>query len=142
MLLSLITPLIWILIAVTLGLSWWRGARAEQLGSTMVVVAGVAARMIHGLLPPEQQPIALLADEACLAFGLLIIAMKHVSPWLGIAMLLQATQFSLHAYYLVGEKQHDFLYKVVNNVNTVAILVAILSATLVTWRKRRWAVAK
>ena len=45
-------------------------------------------------------------------------------------------QFSLHAYYLVSELPRDRLYAIANNLVSVAILVCILTGTLIAWRRR------
>ena len=50
--------------------------------------------------------------------------------------LFQAAQFTLHAYYLVTEMPRDRLYSIINNVDTVGVLVCILTGTLVAWRRR------
>lgn len=140
--LYLIVPLIWILIAGTVFLAWWRGGMAERMGALLVLIGGVIVWLIHLLAPVAVQPLALLMGEAGLALGFLLLAMRFLSPWLGVAMLLQAAQFSLHAYYIIGEKPHDYLYKLVNNINTLAILFVILAATLITWRRRSRSAAK
>ena len=140
--LYLVAPLLWILVAVTVLLAWWRGGGAERMGAILMLIASLMVRLIHLILPTSLHAYALLIDEAALAAGFLLVALRYFSPWLGVAMILQAIQFSLHAYYLVGEKDHDYLYKLVNNVNTFAILLIILAATLLTWRKRASAAAR
>ncbi|MGR4862252.1 hypothetical protein [Caulobacter sp. LARHSG274] len=140
--LYLIAPLLWILMAVTVLLAWRQGGGAERMGAILILAGSILAWLIHSVMPNSAQSIALLIGEAGLAAGFLILAMRYVSPWLGIAMLLQATQFSLHAYYLIGEKDHDDLYKLVNNFNTFAILLIILLATLLSWRRRASLAAK
>ncbi|MDI1364707.1 MAG: hypothetical protein PSX79_07560, partial [bacterium] len=127
--LQLIAPLLWILTATTVLLAWWRGGAAERFGATMILVGNLFVVAIHFLVPvpAELLALALLMTDAALAVGFLIAAMRYLSPWLGLAMILQAIQFSLHAYYLIGEKPHDYLYRAINNVNTFAILLIILA---------------
>jgi hypothetical protein len=140
--LYLVVPLLWILTAVTVFLAWWRGGLAERMGALLMLVGSILVWVIHLVAPASVQSLALLIGEAGLAVGFLLLAMRFLSPWLGVAMLLQAIQFSLHAYYIIGEKPHDYLYKLVNNINTVAILFVILAATLLTWRRQSRAVEK
>jgi len=140
--LYLIAPLLWTLMAVTVLLAWRRGGGAERAGAIIMLIASIMVQLIHLILPVSLQAYALLIDEAALAAGFLLVALRYFSPWLGVAMILQAIQFSLHAYYLIGEKDHDDLYKIVNNVNTFAILLIILAATLLTWRRRADLAAK
>ena len=130
--LQLIAPLLWILSVATVLLAWLRGGPAERLGATMILVGNLLVVAIHFLVPGEPLALALLMTDAALAVGFLIVAMRYLSPWLGLAMILQAIQFSLHAYYLVGEKPHDDLYRAINNFNTFAILLIILAATILS----------
>jgi hypothetical protein len=130
--LQLIAPLLWILSVATVLLAWLRGGPAERLGATMIFVGNLFVVAIHFLVPVEPQALALLMTDAALAVGFLIVAMRYLSPWLGLAMILQAIQFSLHAYYLIGEKPHDYLYRAINNFNTFAILLIILAATILS----------
>lgn len=140
--LHFIAPLLWILMIATVLLAWVRGGPAERAGSTMMLIGSVAVVIIHFLAPPEPQALALLIGEAALAVGFLLVAMRYLSPWLGLAMLLQAIQFSLHAYYLIGEKPHDYLYRAINNFNTFAILLIILAATVISAFRRGGSKAK
>ncbi len=130
--LQLIAPLLWILSVATVLLAWLRGGPAERLGATMILVGNLLVVAVHFLVPVEPLALALLMTDAALAVGFLIVAMRYLSPWLGLAMILQAIQFSLHAYYLVGEKPHDYLYRAINNFNTFAILLIILAATILS----------
>jgi len=130
--LQIIAPLLWILSVATVLLAWSRGGPAERLGATMILVGNLFVLAIHFLVTAELQALVLLMGEAALAVGFLIVAMRYLSPWLGLAMILQAIQFSLHAYYLIGEKPHDYLYRAINNFNTFAILLIILAATILS----------
>jgi len=134
--LQLIAPLLWLLTAATVLLAWLRGGAAERMGATMMLIGNLVVVTIHLLAPAGPQALALLMGEAALAVGFLLVAMRYLSPWLGLAMILQAIQFSLHAYYLVGEKPHDYLYRAINNFNTFAILLIILAATIMSARQR------
>jgi hypothetical protein len=51
-------------------------------------------------------------------------------------MLLQAIQFGLHAYYIVGELPHDRTYGLVNNLNSIGVLLCILFGIFASWRKQ------
>ena len=51
-------------------------------------------------------------------------------------MLLQAAQFSLHAYYMVAELAHDWNYARINNVDTTGINLMIIIGTVIAWRRR------
>lgn len=130
-------PLIgWGATLLVCALAWWKGDRAERYGGLLTVVAGVAVFLSHSSLPVSMASFALLVVDATMAAGFLLLAIRYSSLWLGSAMLLQAGQFSLHAFYLVGELQHDRFYAVTNNLVTVGILVCILVGTLISWFRR------
>lgn len=114
----------------------WRGDQAERVGGGLNLGAGLFAVAVHPLLAPDIQPLALLAADAVLAAGFLFLAIRYASLWLGVAMLLQAVQFSLHAYYMVSDLPHDVNYARVNNFDTAAIFFCIIGGTIVSWRRR------
>ena len=58
-----------------------------------------------------------LAGDLVCAVTLLMLVVRYASLWLGAAMLLQAVQFSLHAYYLVTDRPHDLIHAWVNNLD-------------------------
>jgi len=124
--------------AVTLAvcvLAWWKGGPAERTGALLIIGAAVAVWLSHNLLPPTIAGTALLVIDAAMAMGFLILAIRYASLWLGGAMLFQAAQFSLHAYYLVMERPYDRLYSIINNIDTAGVLVCILTGTMVAWRR-------
>jgi hypothetical protein len=133
---SLLPILVWVLILAVAALAWVQGNRPERFGAVFVLVAALAAIAVHIFVPGDGQAVFLLADEALLAIAFLALAMRYTSVWLGAAMILQAIQFSLLAYYLIGERPHDRLYATVNNANTLGVLLCILVGTLLAWRKR------
>lgn len=130
-------PLIgWGATLLVFALAWWKGDRAERYGGLLTVMAGVAVFLSHFSLPVSMASLALLVVDATMAAGFLLLAIRYSSLWLGSAMLLQAGQFSLHAFYLVGDLEHDRLYAIANNLVTVGILVCILVGTLISWFRR------
>jgi hypothetical protein len=130
-------PLIgWGATLLVCALAWWRGDKAERYGSLIIVVAGLAVFLSHSSLPAPAASLSLLIVDAGMAAGFLLLAIRYASLWLGSAMLLQAGQFSLHAFYLVGGLEHDRFYAVANNLITVGILVCILVGTGISWRRR------
>ncbi|HZZ37435.1 MAG TPA: hypothetical protein VFE03_17055 [Caulobacteraceae bacterium] len=120
----------------TFAFAWWKGDLAERIGGSINLAAGVFAFAIHPLLSKDVQPVALLVVDAALAMGFLFLAIRYTSLWLGVAMLLQAVQFSLHAYYLVTEAAHDWNYARINNIDTTGINLMIIIGTVIAWRRR------
>jgi hypothetical protein len=130
-------PLIgWAATFAIFALAWWKGGPAERYGATLKLTTSLVALAVHLLLKQESISVALLVADGVLAVGFLLLAIRYASLWTGACMILQAGQFSLHAYYLVSELQRDRLYAVANNLVTLGILVCILTGTLVAWRRR------
>ncbi len=125
-----------VVLAATFAFALWKGDAAERLGAGINLAAGLLAMFLQHVLDPDIQPVALLVADAALAMGFLFLAIRFASLWLGVAMLLQAVQFSLHAYYLVGDLKRDHLFAEVNNIDSLGILICIVGGTAVSWRWR------
>lgn len=132
----LLWTLIWLIIGLVCALAWLRGSAPERWGGAIVLAGAIYALAVHLANLPDITSLLLLAGEGVMSIGFLALALRYTSPWLGVAMLLQAVQFSLHAYYLVAAKPHDNLYAIINNIDTLAILACLLTGTLMNWRKR------
>jgi len=114
----------------------WKGGAAERLGGALNLFAGLLVMLLDSLLQPDVKPLARLAVDGVLAAGFLVLALRYSSLWLGAAMLLQAVQFSLLAYYLVSELRHDNTFVLINNLDTTGINLCIVTGTALTWRRR------
>lgn len=116
--------------------AWWKGGYAERFGSLVNLVAAVAVTISHLMMTLSSAGLALLVIDALMAVGFLALAIRYASLWIGVAMLLQAGQFSLHAWYLVSALERDRLYAIANNAISIGILLCILVGTLISWRRR------
>lgn len=127
----------WSLILGVSFLAWRLGGRVERQVAILVVVMSLAITLI-GLIPDKaiQKPSYFLVD-GLFGAGLMIMAMRYTTAWLGVAVLLQAAQFSLHAYYLVAGKLYDSFYAMVNNLVSLGVLVCLVVGCVLAWRKRR-----
>ena len=114
----------------------WKGDSAERIGGGVNLAAGLFAMLIHPFVSADLEPIFQLVADAILAGGFLFLAIRFASLWLGVAMLLQAVQFSLHAYYMVDEVAPNLLFWRVNNGDSWAIILCIVGGTIVSWRRR------
>lgn len=127
-----------VLMLAACGFAFWKGGPAERYGAALIL--GFAALWEFGrLLPPsfdEWMPIAQLVGDGLTAVGLLAIAVRYASLWLGGALLFQAAQFSLHSFYLVTGRPNDSLHNLINNVNLYAILICLAFGTIISWRER------
>lgn len=125
-LLQLLFLINWLLVAAACVGAWRWGGRAERSGAllTLTIFAGF---VLADLIPDKEavRGVYLMLD-GLFALGLLLLALRHTTRWLGIAVLLQGVQFSLHAYYLVAAKNYDNLYILVNNLVTFGVLLSLL----------------
>ena len=128
--------ILWLAVTATFVFAIWKGGVAERYAATLVVVGALFAFAIGRLLDDEWRTLALLGAEFLLAMGFLVLAVRFASLWLGGAMLLQAVQFSLHAWYMLGERKPDMFHVLVNNLDTAGILLCIIFGTMTAMRRR------
>lgn len=115
----------------------WKGGKAERVGSIIVLGMVIAERMLHIVLPPSWGPILSLCGDGLTALGLLAVALRFASLWLGGVMLFYAAQFALHSFYLVtGRSNREALHIVLNDINFGGILVCLAVGTCLTWAHR------
>src|ERR1700743_2360201 len=94
----------------TLGVSvfaFWKGDPPARLAALAYLAVEISPYIINpsvGNIGSES--ILLIIDFVC-AVTFLLLAVRYASLWLGAAMIFQAAQFSLHAYYLVMALPHD-----------------------------------
>ncbi|MDB5439198.1 MAG: hypothetical protein JWM33_1625 [Caulobacteraceae bacterium] len=117
--------------------AWLKGGWPERIGAavnlagTVVFYLGQQISSLNAFAP------GLLILDGVLGVSFLVLALRYTSLWLGAAMLLQAGQFSLHAFYYVTAKPFDLLFAVVNNVVSWGILIAIVTGTFASWVQTR-----
>jgi len=114
----------------------WKGdmaARIAGLGSALNALLLPASRIV---LQQHVGEVLQLAADFVWAIGLLMLVVRFAHRWLGVTMLLQAVQFSLHAYYLVMERPTDHLHAWINNLDTLGISFSIVAGTILAWRRR------
>lgn len=132
---SVLSLTVYLVVLGVVLLSIWKGDTAVRLAGCMVA-AGVLYNFATKLAPHDFRPLVQLTGDFFLAMGFLALAVRYASLWLGGAMLFQAVQFTLHAWYLLAEKKPDIFHAVVNNLDTVGILVCLLIGTITAWRRR------
>ncbi len=135
--LQLLVLVDWLLIAVACYGAWRWGGRPERGGAALVLVV-LGAFVLAGLVRGDELVRGLyLALDGLFALGLLLLAMRYVRRWLGVALLLQGVQFSLHAYYLVASRRYDNLYILVNNLVSFGVVASLLFGVVLAWRAQR-----
>lgn len=118
--------------------AWWKGGPAEKICGVANAVVALLYIVVQALIAAGAQlQIVFLLIDCGLAVVFLALAVRYASLFLGAAMILQAAQFSLHAYYMVAERHLDSVYLLANNVISWLVLACIVIATLFTWQKRR-----
>lgn len=116
----------------------WKGGPAEKICGVANVIVAALYMICQALVAAgaELQIMFLLIDCG-LALVFLALAVRYASLFLGAAMILQGAQFSMHAYFMVTERQMDDAYALANNVISWLVLACIAVATVVYWSKRR-----
>ena len=114
----------------------WKGDVAVRLAALTHLSVQIVTLLINPKLGDIGGESALLAVDFASAVIFLLLAVRFANLWIGAAMILQAAQFSLHAYYLVMELPHDRLHAWINNSCDAAILLCILVGTVLSIRRR------
>ena len=123
---QIVWVILWILVLGVCGFSLWKGGAPERLGAALVLLVALAGGMVNLLPSDPARQLGHLTADGVLAVGFLAVAVRYASLWLGGAMLFQAVQFSLHAFYFVLQRPHDAFYSTVNNINLLGVLVCLL----------------
>ncbi len=127
-----------VLMLAACGFALWKGGPAERYGALLILSFAILWEFGR-LLPPsfdEWKPIAQLVGDGLTAVGLLAIAVRYASLWLGGALMFQAAQFSLHSFYMVTGRPTDSLHHLINNINLYAILGCLVLGAAISWRQR------
>ena len=126
----------------TCGLAMWKGAMAERAGAAMILGTWLVTLIASANAPHNALPaMVFLISDAVLAVGLLLLAIRYSSWWLGAAMLLQAIGLGVNAVYFAADKSEIHLpgmrlYVLGKNLASGAMLVVLLSATIASVIKR------
>jgi hypothetical protein len=118
-------------------LAAWKGDRAARIAGAVNLFNAVALLIFATISGNVQigEVLELAGDLVC-AVTLLMLVVRYASLWLGVTMLLQSVQFSLHAFYLVTDRPHDLIHAWVNNLNEVGITLCIVIGTVLAVRRR------
>jgi hypothetical protein len=115
----------------------WKGDAAARIAGAVNLVVGVGLPIFGAITGNVQIGEVLeLTGDFVWAVVLLMLVVRYASLWLGVTMLLQAVQFSLHAYYLVMERSHDLIHAWVNNLDELGITICIVIGTVQAIRRR------
>lgn len=118
-------------------LAYLRGGTAERLGAGLTFGLALAFLAVNIGVPADQRGVPHLVLDGVLAVGFMILTLRYASAWLGLVMVLQGVQFSLHAFYFVTQKTPKLAYAMANNLVTWGTLLGILWGVLAHWRQQR-----
>ena len=121
---------------MTVAFALWKGDLATRIGAGAYAALEIVTLIIRPRVGDVSgETILLVADFAC-AVIFLLLAVRYASLWLGAAMLFQAAQFSLHAWYLVNELPHDVMHAWINNADDWGILISMFVGAILCIRRR------
>lgn len=136
--------ILWIVGGSTLAvciLAWVRGGAAERYGAAMVVLTWtvvIAFQFAFANAGPSLWVVSvpMLICDFLLSFGLLVLALRFASLWVGAAMLAQSAQLGIQALFIAdgGLTHHAFAEG--SNICSGVLLAALLLGTLSSWRRR------
>jgi hypothetical protein len=121
----------------TVGFALWKGDRATRAAAVAFGLLDVATFIVNPTFRNIASETILLVIDFICAVTFLLLAVRYASLWLGAAMIFQAAQFSLHAYYLVMELPHDLLHAWINNADDWGIMVSIVVGVVLAIRRRQ-----
>lgn len=134
--LPLVAVIGWLIILAASLAAWRLGDKPERQAALLILVTSFLASFPKLIADQELQRLIFLALDGVFAVGLLLLALRHARVWLGVAVLLQGVQFSLHAYYLVANRAYDNAYALVNNIVSLGVLCSLSVGSVLAWRNR------
>jgi hypothetical protein len=123
------------------GFAIWKGGLAERAGALLIATTWIVTLVASAATQSYMPATAFLTSDAIMAIGLLFLAVRYSSWWMGVAMLVQAAVLSFHAAYF-GADQTEISKKVLHfyvmgkNLASIGLLVIILAATVASIIKR------
>jgi hypothetical protein len=133
---SILPVLVILLTAVVAAVAAWKGDDSARIAGIINFLNAVALPLARQAMQTQTGEVLQLAGDFFWAVGLLILVVRYASVWLGLTMMLQAVQFSLHAYYLVNDMQPDLLHHWINNLDEVGISICIAVGVVTAIRRR------
>ena len=118
------------------GFAFWKGGTAERIGATLILAANLMADLIWLPSYPVYPTLPEFGVDFSLAMALLLVAFRYSSLWLGGAMLLQSIALFSHAFTLGGDGPSAISQVWINDIVSNAMLLCIVVATVVTWRRK------
>jgi hypothetical protein len=136
MLWSLLVRLEVILIVSGCAISILKGAPADRLGALLIFFFYMADELTFLVSSQRFPTTVIFFGDFVLAFGLLLVAIRYSSLWLGCAMLLQSIDLCSQGLALGGDGLNTEAQIWLNNAISMAMVGSVVMGTLVSWRRR------
>lgn len=124
-------------------LAWFKGDKPERAGALLLCAAWAGSFLLRGALAPffdehdqNVRTVTRLSVDFLLAAGLLILAIRYSSLWLGAVLMIQGAEMTLHSMFLGPDRSSLYTYIVVSNLFSFMFLGMILAGTVASWRRR------
>lgn len=140
----LLSHVMTVLAVVACGLAWAKGGSAEREAAGLIGLAwaiSILAQIFctrawlnHAMVV---EPYLIAGVDALVGAGFLVLALRHSTRWLGVAVLIQASALALHAAFLTGDGLNGPTYVARINALGGVLLLVLLGATGAAWMQRR-----
>ena len=114
----------------------WQGEIPERVAASLLIVSVVLITVVSKFVAIPNFPLVELITDAVAAVGFLVLTLRYGNLWLGATMLFCAAQFALHSFYLVTERPHDLFHVIVNNIDTIGMVLCMAVGTALAVRRR------
>jgi hypothetical protein len=117
-----------------------KGGSAERWGAILIGISWLGGDslsfLLKGVFSIHARELTLLAMDAVLALGLLLLAFRYAKMWLGVAMLMLSGELALHGA-VMGDWGLPFLeYIMLNNFLSFGLVLLLAGATATAWIQR------
>ena len=130
-----------LLLFATAAFAAFKGGQPERWGAALIVAGWIGTLVTWELTRPAIPVTPFLAFDGLLAVGLLVVAVRYSSLWLGAAMLCEAVQFTAHALRLSDNarvsRHGPDIYVIVINAASYLVLLVLIGGTCATIARRR-----
>lgn len=108
----------------------------------LILALNVAAEIALALNFPHFPGAILASLDFLLAAGLLLLAVRYSSLWVGVAMLLQSVSLCSHAFVFDGLGLGPQQRVELNNAISLLMLGCVVVATIMSWRAKTQALSR
>jgi hypothetical protein len=127
----------WVILALTCLFAWIKGALPEKLGASWLLALNMSGDAVMAATYPHTPQVTMFSLDLILALGLLLLAIRYTSLWLGAAMILQSIALLGHGIRLGHEGPDTYTWMVINDLITQAMQGCLVAATAMSWWSRR-----